>query len=149
MEREPSSSSIRRRAKAIDRNVGPRVRERRIMLGLTQEQLAGLIGVTVQRVCKYETGINRIAAGRLYQLAQALDVDVGYFFEESGRNSAFSVTQQQRLLLKLARDFNAIPNRRHQEDLVSLARAMAGPDAGASAVRHSRRRRAPSRTFEP
>jgi Helix-turn-helix len=51
------------------------------MLGLTQQQLADLMGVTVRQACKYETGRSRVASGRLYQLAQALNVDVSYFFE--------------------------------------------------------------------
>jgi transcriptional regulator with XRE-family HTH domain len=57
------------------------MRERRIMLGLTQQQMAERIGVTYQQAHKYEKGINRIASGRLYNIAQALGVDVGYFFE--------------------------------------------------------------------
>ena len=71
----------RSRAQDIDRYVGARMRERRIMLGLTQQQMAELIGVTYQQAHKYEKGINRIAAGRLFTIAQALGVDVGYFFD--------------------------------------------------------------------
>ena len=51
------------------------------MLGLTQQQMAELIGVTYQQAHKYEKGINRIAAGRLFTIAQALGVEVGYFFD--------------------------------------------------------------------
>jgi DNA-binding XRE family transcriptional regulator len=64
------------RAHAVDLAVGRRIRQRRIMLGLTQQQMAGLIGVTYQQAHKYETGINRISAGRLYQIARALGVDI-------------------------------------------------------------------------
>jgi transcriptional regulator with XRE-family HTH domain len=71
----------RSRAQDVDRYVGARMRERRIMLGLTQQQMAELIGVTYQQAHKYEKGINRIASGRLYNIAQALGVDIGYFFE--------------------------------------------------------------------
>ena len=71
----------RPRAQDIDRYVGARMRERRIMLGLTQQQMAELIGVTYQQAHKYEKGINRIAGGRLYTIAQALGVEVGYFYE--------------------------------------------------------------------
>src|ERR1043166_315195 len=53
------------RTQDVDRHVGARVRERRIMLGLTQQQLADLIGVTYQQAHKYERGINRVSAGRL------------------------------------------------------------------------------------
>jgi DNA-binding XRE family transcriptional regulator len=65
------------RTQDIDRHVGARVRERRIMLGLTQQQLADLIGVTYQQAHKYERGINRVSAGRLYEIAQVLSVPVG------------------------------------------------------------------------
>jgi transcriptional regulator with XRE-family HTH domain len=134
------SSSIRRRAADIDRHVAARIRVRRIMLGLTQGQLAELIGVAEQQVCKYETGRTRVAAGRLYYIARALGVDVGYFFEGTGRDDATKVARQERRLLDLARDFVAIPSRRHQEELISLARALAEPDAAPLAVRASRRR---------
>ena len=119
----------RSRAQDTDRHVGARMRERRIMLGLTQHQMAELIGVTYQQAHKYEKGINRVAAGRLYHIAQALGVQVGYFFEGLGRDTAVKVTPQQRLLLELGRNFTAIPIRGHQDAICSLARALAEPDA--------------------
>ena len=64
-----------------DRHVGGRIRERRIMLGLTQQQLADLIGVTYQQAHKYERGINRVSAGRLWEIARVLTVPVSYFFD--------------------------------------------------------------------
>jgi len=121
-----------------DRYVGARVRDRRRMLGLTQHQLAELIGLSYQQVNKYERGLNRVSSGRLYQIAQALDTDVGYFFEGMGMDDALGPTQQQRLLMKLVRDFMAIPLRSHQQGIISLARALADPDP--VAVRDSRRR---------
>ena len=133
-------SSIRRRAQAIDRHVAARIRGRRVMLGLTQQQLAELIGTTVQQACKYETGINRVSSGRLYRIARALGVDVGYFFEGTGRDDATKVAQRERRLRAFARDFMAIADRRHQEVVVSLARALAEPDAGPVVVRDSSRR---------
>jgi transcriptional regulator with XRE-family HTH domain len=71
----------RARPQDVDRYVGARIRERRILLGLTQQQLAELIGVTYQQAHKYEKGINRVAAGRLYEVARVLGVDPGYFYE--------------------------------------------------------------------
>ena len=65
----------------IDIHVGNRIRERRILLGFTQQQMANLIGVTYQQAHKYERGINRISAGRLYSIASALNVPINYFFE--------------------------------------------------------------------
>lgn len=115
----------RTRAQDIDRHVGARMRERRIMLGLTQQQMAELIGVTYQQAHKYEKGINRIAAGRLFTIAQALGVDVGYFFEGIEARQSFRPTPQQRMLLELARHFVALPNRRYQEAICNLVRTLA------------------------
>lgn len=67
---------------AVDIHVGSRVRQRRTLLGLSQEKLAGALDLTFQQVQKYERGANRIGAGRLYELSKALDVPVSYFFEE-------------------------------------------------------------------
>ncbi|MDF1585130.1 helix-turn-helix transcriptional regulator [Geminicoccaceae bacterium 1502E] len=122
----------RSRAQDVDRYVGARMRERRIMLGLTQQQMAELIGVTYQQAHKYEKGINRIAAGRLYTIAHALGVDVGYFFEGMEGERNFKPTPQQRMLLELARNFISVTNRRHQEALCNLARALAATEEESS-----------------
>jgi transcriptional regulator with XRE-family HTH domain len=124
----PNAGPGRSRAQDVDRHVGARMRERRIMLGLTQQQMAELIGVTYQQAHKYEKGINRIASGRLYNIAQALGVEVGYFFEGIGSEKAFRATPQQRMLLDLARNFISIPVRKHQEAMCALARALSEPE---------------------
>ena len=110
---------------AIDDHVGARIRERRIMLGLTQQQLAEMIGVTYQQAHKYERGINRVSAGRLYEIAQVLSVPVGYFFEGLQGQGTRSVSPRERMCLELARNFAQIPNERHQEALSQLARVLA------------------------
>ncbi len=66
----------------VDVHVGGRLRQRRTLLGLSQERLADAIGLTFQQVQKYERGANRIGASRLHQLARVLEVPVSYFFEE-------------------------------------------------------------------
>lgn len=66
----------------VDVHVGQRVRQRRTLLGYSQERLAGALDLTFQQVQKYERGSNRVGAGRLYQLSKALDVPVAYFFED-------------------------------------------------------------------
>lgn len=68
-------------ANDIDIHVGKRLRRRRRLLGMTQHQLAVAIGIRFQQIQKYECGANRITASRLYELAVALTVPVGYFFE--------------------------------------------------------------------
>jgi transcriptional regulator with XRE-family HTH domain len=65
----------------IDVYLGKRLRRRRRLLGLTQQQLAGAVGVRFQQIQKYECGANRISAARLWQLAEALEVPVGYFYD--------------------------------------------------------------------
>lgn len=70
-----------RAANAIDRKLGQRVRTRRLEIGMSQERLAELLGVTFQQVQKYEKGVNRIAASRLHDIAASLDMPVARFFE--------------------------------------------------------------------
>ena len=113
------------RTQDIDRHVGARIRERRIMLGLTQQQLADLIGVTYQQAHKYERGINRVSAGRLFEIARVLSVPVSYFFENLDTQGERAVGQRERMCLELARNFAQISNERHQEALSQLARALA------------------------
>jgi transcriptional regulator with XRE-family HTH domain len=113
------------RTQDIDRHVGARVRERRIMLGFTQQQLADLIGVTYQQAHKYERGINRISAGRLFEVAHVLSVPVNYFFEGLGGEEGRAVSPRERMCLELARNFSHISNERHQEALSQLARVLA------------------------
>ncbi len=66
----------------VDQHVGNRLRKRRTFLGWSQEKLADAVDVTFQQVQKYEKGMNRISASRLFQFAGVLDVPVSYFFEE-------------------------------------------------------------------
>ena len=72
-----------RRANPIDIHVGSRVRFRRMLLGMSQEKLGEKLGLTFQQVQKYEKGINRIGASRLYDLAQVLGVPVQFFYEDA------------------------------------------------------------------
>lgn len=110
----------------VDRYVGSRIRERRVMLGLSQQQMAHLIGVTYQQAHKYERGINRISAGRLFEIARVLRVPVSYFFEGlEGNGTEEDLSMRQRMCLELARNFTQIPNERHREALSQLARVLA------------------------
>lgn len=118
-------TQISTRVQDIDRHVGARIRESRIMLGLTQQQLADLIGVTYQQAHKYERGINRVSAGRLYQIARALGVSVGTFFEGLEEPQSKPANTRERMCLELAKNFAQIPNERYQEALSQLARALA------------------------
>ena len=116
-------------AQQVDLHVAARLRERRLVLGLTQQQLAERIGASYQQVHKYETGVNRLSAGRLVQLAEALEVEVGHFFaglEPVVTGVKPASVERERALLMLARDFVRLPDQRHREALCLLARALAG-----------------------
>lgn len=118
------------RATNADRHVGSRIRERRVMLGLSQQQLAQMIGVTYQQAHKYERGLNRISAGRLYDIAQVLNVPISWFFEDMASAVAQpEMSARQRMGLELARNFALIDNEKHQEALSQMARALAQAEA--------------------
>lgn len=131
--RAPPMSRVRGQKLDVDRCVSSRIRRRRIMLGLTQVQMAKLIGATKQQAHKYETCTHRISAGRLHQIANALGVEISYFFKDVDSDSDAQtrvqrVTPQERMLLDLARDFVSIKSRVHQEALCRLARALSYQD---------------------
>jgi transcriptional regulator with XRE-family HTH domain len=89
MSRPPELSDVdadekgSRRPNPIDVHVGSRVRFRRMLLGMSQEKLGEKLGLTFQQIQKYEKGINRIGASRLFDLAQVLGVSVQFFYEEA------------------------------------------------------------------
>ncbi len=72
----------------IDVHVGQRIRQRRTLLGMSQEKLGEAIGLTFQQVQKYERGANRVGSSRLFDLARVLDVPVTYFFDEMSSATA-------------------------------------------------------------
>lgn len=71
----------------IDVHLGRRLRRRRRILGLTQQQLAGACGVRFQQIQKYECAANRMSAARLWQLSEVLEVPVSYFYEGLAQDS--------------------------------------------------------------
>ncbi len=137
-ERKPQRKT-RGKPNAVDIHVGNRVRQRRTLMGLSQERLAAALDLTFQQVQKYERGANRIGAGRLYQLARALDVPVTYFFDDfddgdSAQASAVSedasasyqadpMTQRETLLL--VRAYYAILDPAVRRRMLDLMRSMA------------------------
>jgi transcriptional regulator with XRE-family HTH domain len=114
-----------RSSAAIDDHVGARIHERRIMLGLTQQQFAELVGVTFQQAHKYERGKNRVSAGRLFEIARVLAVPVGYFYEGVGDEPVRPVPHRERMVLEITRNFADITDEHHQQALIALTRALA------------------------
>ena len=78
-----------------------------------------------QQAHKYEKGLNRLTAGRLYAIAQALGVEVGYFFEGVQTAARFEPSPEQRMLIDLARDYLNVPAPEHRAAIAALARALA------------------------
>lgn len=72
----------KKQANPVDAHVGHRVRLRRMLIGMSQERLGELLGLTFQQVQKYEKGVNRIGAGRLYEVAGILGVPINFFYDE-------------------------------------------------------------------
>jgi transcriptional regulator with XRE-family HTH domain len=93
----------------IDVHLGKRLRRRRRLLGLTQQQLAGACGVRFQQIQKYECGANRISASRLWQLSEALQVPVAYFYD--------GLSEQQRSEAE-AEDCGEVLSRKETLDLI-------------------------------
>lgn len=116
----------------IDFHVGKRIRRRRRLLGLTQQQLAESVGIRFQQIQKYESGANRVSASRLYEIAEALDAPVQYFYEgleSSGVEPAAdgdgvaSDILSQKETLDLVRAYYKL-NERPRRRLLELARAL-------------------------
>ncbi|WP_043344890.1 helix-turn-helix domain-containing protein [Belnapia moabensis] len=115
------------RATMMDKHVGQRIRERRLAMGLSQQQLAHIIGITYQQAHKYERGLNRISAGRLFSVAQVLAVDLAWFFEGiSEQGGAQELAPRQRMCLELVRNFALIKDEKQQEAVATMARSLAG-----------------------
>lgn len=114
--------------KPVDVHVGQRIRQRRWMLGVTQQQLADRVGVKFQQVQKYETGANRVSCSRLWDIAEVLEVPVTFFFEgldspvaEAGDARADILTDKE--ALDLVRAYYAIPEPQRRR-LFDLARVL-------------------------
>lgn len=112
----------------VDVHVGKRVRHRRWMVGMTQQQLADKVGIKFQQIQKYETGMNRISASRLWDIAEALSVPVSFFFEGLGdAEDAAKITEGDILAdkeaLELVRSYYAIPENQRRR-LFDLARVL-------------------------
>ena len=113
----------------VDAHVGKRVRHRRWMLGMTQQQLAERVGIKFQQIQKYETGMNRISASRMWDIAHVLGVPVSFFFEGLGEGEAAGTAGASGDLLadkealELVRSYYAIPEAQRRR-LFDLARVL-------------------------
>ncbi len=119
-------------AHKVDVHVGKRIRQRRWLTGMTQQRLAELVGIKFQQIQKYETGANRVSASRLWDIADALDVQVSFFFEglevdapeDSETMDAVPVDLMgDKEAMDLVRSYYAIPENQRRR-LFELARVL-------------------------
>jgi len=129
---------------AVDIYVGQRVRARRLELGMSQTELADLVGITFQQLQKNERGVNRLSASRLYETSRILDVPTTYFFEGiEGANTAAAQAKKseqamsppvgdeaaKRETIELVRAYYDITDRKLRQQMVNTMRALARTDA--------------------
>ncbi|MBM1687621.1 helix-turn-helix domain-containing protein [Sulfitobacter geojensis] len=116
----------------VDVHVGQKIRQRRWLTGMTQQRLAELVGIKFQQIQKYETGANRVSASRLWDIADALDVNVSFFFdgikteEEEARAHAETVPADllgDKEAMDLIRSYYSIPEDQRRR-LFELARVL-------------------------
>jgi transcriptional regulator with XRE-family HTH domain len=141
---KPAPDQIERegRPSPIDVHVGSRIRLRRTLLGMSQERLGDQLGLTFQQVQKYERGVNRVGASRLFDLARVLDVPISFFFDDmpdglvgnASRRSAgvpdapesiADDTMTRRETLELVRAYYRIADPNQRKKLFELVKAMA------------------------
>ena len=118
-------------AHPVDVHVGKRVRHRRWLVGMTQQQLAERVGIKFQQIQKYETGANRVSASRLWDISEVLDVPVSFFFEGLDVEQA-AVAKEERMpsdlmgdkeAMELIRSYYSIPENQRKR-LFDLARVL-------------------------
>ena len=114
----------------VDVHVGKRIRHRRWLVGMTQQQLAEHVGIKFQQIQKYETGANRVSASRLWDIADALDVQVSFFFEGLDATVGDDVNDEvpadllgDKEAMDLIRSYYAIPENQRRR-LFELARVL-------------------------
>lgn len=118
-------------AHPVDVHVGKRVRHRRWLIGMTQQQLAEQVGIKFQQIQKYETGANRVSASRLWDISDALEVPVSFFFEgleedhksEADKSMLPADLMGDKEALDLVRSYYAIPENQRRR-LFELARVL-------------------------
>ena len=118
-------------AHPVDEHVGKRIRQRRWLVGMTQQQLAGHVGIKFQQIQKYETGANRVSASRLWDIASTLDVSINFFFDGLQAEKGVKIQSDampsdlmgNKEALDLVRSYYAIPENQRRR-LFDLARVL-------------------------
>lgn len=109
----------------VDAHVGRKIRQRRWVIGMTQQQLADSVGIKFQQIQKYETGMNRVSASRLWDIASTLGVGIDFFFEGLAQNDPAAAADPlaSKEAMELIRAYYAIPETQRKR-LFELARVL-------------------------
>jgi len=119
----------------VDIHVGKRIRHRRWLVGMTQQQLAEKVGIKFQQIQKYETGKNRVSASRLWDISDVLDVKISFFFDEMQEDNSIPANDgapktdmpvdimADKEALELVRSYYSMPENQRRR-LFELARVM-------------------------
>lgn len=122
----------------IDQHIGLKIKLRRSALGITQNELGKILGVTFQQVQKYEKGANKIGSGKLYEIAEVLDSPIEYFYEGLDKNAAkkarladsakpdYNIDKSipDKEVISLLKFFSRIENKQTRESVIKLAKSL-------------------------
>ena len=131
MNKSAAKKMKQRSAGKPDVELGKRIRLRRVEQKISQAELGDKLGVSFQQVQKYENGMNRVSASRLFQLARVLQVPVSYFFESDGAAERFDslLFLDSAFSLRLLRAYSKIKDQTVQRQLVSLMESIAANES--------------------
>ena len=127
------------RVDSIDEHVSTQLKQKRILLGLSQQEVARALGVSVQQIQKYEAGENRLSSSKLYQIAQSLQAPIEYFFEGLGanQNSVFAEETEifkfdnqdtpERDIINLISSFKTIADSTVRKHILDLVKSLSKP----------------------
>jgi transcriptional regulator with XRE-family HTH domain len=131
---------VTKKANPIDAQVGNRVRIRRMLIGMSQEKLGDLLGLTFQQVQKYEKGVNRIGAGRLFEIARILGVPIDFFYDGVAASAETLVSAAPPVMefvssgegLQLSLAFMKIKDPKVRKRVLDLVKSLADEEEAAS-----------------
>ncbi|MBM3570700.1 MAG: helix-turn-helix transcriptional regulator [Alphaproteobacteria bacterium] len=125
-----SSAKGKSLARRVDDYVGDRIRQRRVVLGMTQEDLAKALRLSYQQIQKYETGANRVSSGRLYEMARKLEVAPSFFFEDFEGTTLGPAEHggRNRSTIEFVRCFSELTDPDIRAAIIGLLRTLTGRD---------------------
>ncbi len=113
------------KADLIDHHVGKRLKTRRILLGLSQQDLGDAVNVSIQQIQKYEKATNRISSGKLYALSQLLQVPISYFFDNNANADSDGADLPEREVVLLVHSYKEIKDPKIRQKIMDFIKTVA------------------------